>query len=588
MDIKNISNFLGLTQDRIGRRRFLIAFFAAQWGLPLVAALLTGLFYLVFGEDSPILFLPAIVFFASLIFGFIVYIKICIRRVRDIGITQGWWVLAIIPLINIPFFVYLCVKNGKGGPGKKSEKINSLVEQFRSFFTNKHLRVFLIIGFIVFGIGAITLFFVFSNKPTKVVWEQSNTGLTTLSVNTVTADTNNQSILYAGTDTGIFKSIDKGASWTAINNGLPNPLPEIRKIVHAPYAKAIFALGVGDLFESLDGGNNWVLVGTGMADIALTPYSSGENSYEKIHLVDYGITKDPIIYSISTDIGFFADPQQETRAYINSFFESLFKDQKEINKNNRAETSRLLGKVIEDDDITYDIVRAFKIDFLEKRTLSSGEKSRVIIDENIVSLLSQNTWPTWLQTDRFIYSCWEDFIGCEKNELLESVLKEYGPHPISSGAKVAYSQKGIPHIYANISLSSKLLVKTCLNRGGHWIVENSLEKLEFSPTHIFVYSHNNNDIETYDCFDQEEKEKYNISERLEDVVFTIGRGEDQGGNLLLVSKDNAHTWTEFKIDLPSSVESLFATYNESVGYTIFATTKDRGIFRTSVSFKDLK
>ena len=212
----------------------------------------------------------------------------------------------------------------------------------------------------------IILTVIFSQKISTnkaVVWEQANTGLTSLFINTINADTNNQSILYAGTDTGIFKSIDKGTSWVAINNGLPNPLPEIRKIVHAPYAKAIFALGVGDLFESLDGGNNWVLVGTGMANIALTPYSR-ENRYEKIHLTDYGITKAPIIYSISTGLGFFADPRQETRAYINSFFESLYKDQKEINKNNREETSRLLGKAIEDDDITYDIVRAKKIDFL--------------------------------------------------------------------------------------------------------------------------------------------------------------------------------------------------------------------------------
>ena len=111
--MKNTWRFLGLTEDRIGRRRFLIAFFSAQWGLPLVVLLVMGLFYLVFGEDSSILFVPAIIFFASLIFGFVVYIKISIRRVRDIGIVQGWWVLAIIPFINIPFFFYLCLKKSR-------------------------------------------------------------------------------------------------------------------------------------------------------------------------------------------------------------------------------------------------------------------------------------------------------------------------------------------------------------------------------------------------------------------------------------------------------------------------------------------
>ena len=98
----NIWNFLGLTQDRIGRRKFLVAFLAAQWGLPLVVLLVMGLFYVSFEEGNPLIFLPAIAFFASLVFGVVVYIKISIRRVRDIGIAQGWWVLAIIPLINIP------------------------------------------------------------------------------------------------------------------------------------------------------------------------------------------------------------------------------------------------------------------------------------------------------------------------------------------------------------------------------------------------------------------------------------------------------------------------------------------------------
>ena len=76
---------------------------------------------------------------------------------------------------------------------------------------------------------------------------------------------------------------------------------------------------------------------------------------------------------------------------------------------------------------------------------------------------------------------------------------------------------------------------------------------------------------------------------LEDVVFTIGRGKEYGQNLLLVSKDNAHTWTKFESNLPSSIESLFAIEDESIGgYVVFATTKDSGLFKASISFKDLR
>lgn len=155
MTIKNIWEYLGLTQDRIGRRRFLIAFFSAQWGLPLAVVLLMGLFSLVFGEDSPILFLPAIVLFASLIFGFVIYIKICIRRVRDIGIAQGWWVLAIIPLINIPFVIFLCFKKGGNGSGHFSFRNNSFTEQFKRFFSHELSKPFMIICFGVIVAGSI-------------------------------------------------------------------------------------------------------------------------------------------------------------------------------------------------------------------------------------------------------------------------------------------------------------------------------------------------------------------------------------------------------------------------------------------------
>jgi len=153
--MKNIWKFLGLTQERIGRRRFLIAFLSAQWGLPLAVLLVVGLFYLVFGEDSPILFLPVIVFFASLIFGFIVYIKICIRRVRDIGIAQNWWILAIVPLINIPFFLYLVLKKGKTVGDDNTANTNKTKEGLSKSF---YVKVAIIAGVLVLvaiSLGAI-------------------------------------------------------------------------------------------------------------------------------------------------------------------------------------------------------------------------------------------------------------------------------------------------------------------------------------------------------------------------------------------------------------------------------------------------
>ncbi len=155
--LENIWQFLGLTQQRIGRRKFLIAFLVAQWGLPLGVLLLVGLFYMVFGEENPILFLPVATYFASLILGLVVYIKICIRRVRDIGIAQSWWVLAIIPLVNIPFFIYLCFKKGKITSGEEnSERIHTSITESK-IQRNRVIIVvavacFLFTGLVIYGI----------------------------------------------------------------------------------------------------------------------------------------------------------------------------------------------------------------------------------------------------------------------------------------------------------------------------------------------------------------------------------------------------------------------------------------------------
>jgi len=423
-----------------------------------------------------------------------------------------------------------------------------------------------------------------------LVWEQSNAGLTTLSVNTVTVDTSNQSILYAGTDTGIFKSIDKGTNWTAVNSGLPNPLPAIRKIIHAPFSKAIFALGWGDLFESRDGGNNWTLVGVNIDDIALKPNSTDAGSGEKIYILKDTLTstQTPIIYSISTGIGFFTEPQQENRTEINSFYEYLYKDQNEINKNNREEASKLLGKIIENDDTSYDVVNVTKIDFLkQKEELPNGAR---YLGESITSLLSQNSYFTWLQTDRAVYFCWENFQNCEEDNSLQSTLEKETKNLRPLGdAITSYSQIGVPHIYTNLGYgSSKLLINTCLNRGGHWIVNNSLEELGFWPTHLFVYSHYDN-INSSDCYDEAEKEKYKIDERaiLEDVIFAVARDKKSSSNFLLASKDNAKTWKILKGNLPMPIKSLFVS---EIGnwYNIYITTTDNGIFKASIYLKDLK
>jgi photosystem II stability/assembly factor-like uncharacterized protein len=67
--------------------------------------------------------------------------------------------------------------------------------------------------------------------------------------------------VFAGTANGIFRSLDAGATWTQINQGLTNL--SIRAIVMA--GEALFAgTQGGGVFLSTDDGDNWTPINIGL------------------------------------------------------------------------------------------------------------------------------------------------------------------------------------------------------------------------------------------------------------------------------------------------------------------------------------
>jgi len=102
-------------------------------------------------------------------------------------------------------------------------------------------------------------------------WRAAKAGLPAFRVQTIAIDPTSSSTLYAGTLTpdgvesvGIFKSTDGGASWTAINEGLIDPLTGISPLdiwslaIDPRNPKTILAGSrFSEIFKSVDGGQTW-------------------------------------------------------------------------------------------------------------------------------------------------------------------------------------------------------------------------------------------------------------------------------------------------------------------------------------------
>lgn len=102
-------------------------------------------------------------------------------------------------------------------------------------------------------------------------WDAVNTGITHFDV-TALVIASDGSALYAGTRTGgVFKSTDGGASWTAMNDGLD---PHILSLEIAPTGDETLFAGVdggGGVYKSIDGGVTWVAANDGLPDRGTSP-----------------------------------------------------------------------------------------------------------------------------------------------------------------------------------------------------------------------------------------------------------------------------------------------------------------------------
>jgi len=116
-------------------------------------------------------------------------------------------------------------------------------------------------------------------------WTAINTGLTSAYIGELVIDPSTPSTLY-GRSNGIVKSVDGGSTWTAANNGIAEPeRGSLTALAIDPSVPATLYVGTqGALYKTTDGGNNWSLAGMlrPISALAIDPQNS--TVYAATHL----------------------------------------------------------------------------------------------------------------------------------------------------------------------------------------------------------------------------------------------------------------------------------------------------------------
>src|SRR5262249_25875073 len=112
---------------------------------------------------------------------------------------------------------------------------------------------------------------VYKSTDGGATWQFSGVGMPIERVQTIVIDPTSTSTVYAGTITpngvesvGIFKSTDSGATWTSINAGLVDPIVgfapvDVEALAIDPKHPATILAGsrYSEVYKSTDGGTTW-------------------------------------------------------------------------------------------------------------------------------------------------------------------------------------------------------------------------------------------------------------------------------------------------------------------------------------------
>lgn len=154
---------------------------------------------------------------------------------------------------------------------------------------------------------------VFHSTDSGASWTAMNKGLPDMFVGCLVIDPLAPSTLYAGAlDGGVFRSSDSGVSWTAMNKGLTDTL--VTCLVIDPLTPSTLYVGTmgHEVFRSTDSGATWTtaskgLIGLDVASLAIDPLAPctlyAALSYGGVfHSTDSGATWRAMNKGLTTDV----------------------------------------------------------------------------------------------------------------------------------------------------------------------------------------------------------------------------------------------------------------------------------------------
>ncbi|MDA8021208.1 MAG: hypothetical protein MPN21_27545, partial [Thermoanaerobaculia bacterium] len=110
---------------------------------------------------------------------------------------------------------------------------------------------------------------VFKSVDSGANWSVSNDGLTDSFISSLAIDPSSPSTLYAGTIfDGVFKSTNAGSSW------FPTPRDGIGTVLalavdpHSP--TTVYSATTGGVFKTINGGENWSAINSGLTQTFIT------------------------------------------------------------------------------------------------------------------------------------------------------------------------------------------------------------------------------------------------------------------------------------------------------------------------------